>query len=388
MESNKTKLNEGIKPHNETKMINVIGQYFGTSGYASHTRNLAKALDKIEPVRLITQIPQGWMTKVTDQELTMIKRIEKEHYDTNLIITHPMHWRSNAWAKKNIVYLVWEGDRVPWWIIEECFNDNIHKIIVPSTHTAKALEKTIEDHMQRGVILDKVALIPHGVDIEIFKPLPKASPAGEPNYKNQKPFKFLAVKGFRNLEDRGGIQYLIRAFAKEFKKDENVELIIKLNAAYGIPNVGTMFPELENNAPITIIHNELTDKQMNQLYNDCDVFVSPTRAEGFNIPCLEALSTGTPVITTGYGGQTDFCSIETGWVIDYDLVDVEHEEEYEGVQWATPKMEDLKSTMREAYKDKIHIVTHGVRGRRRAKKLTWDNTATQITKVLKTIKNK
>jgi glycosyltransferase involved in cell wall biosynthesis len=97
-----------------------------------------------------------------------------------------------------------------------------------------------------------------------------------------------------------------------------------------------MFPGIENNKQIKIITENYTKKQLNDLYNECDVYVSPTRAEAFNLPCLEAMSCGKPVITTNFGGQTDFCDNSTGILIDYDLVE-QKDLEYEGIKWATPK---------------------------------------------------
>lgn len=134
-------------------MINVIGNIFGTSGYAKHTRNLANALNKQVPVRLMTALMEGWERHVNDEELLMIKRQTEESYDTNLIITHPLHWKQNCWAKNNIVYLVWEGDKVPGWIAESCMDNKINTIIVPSEHTKIALEKTIKECLKMRRIL-------------------------------------------------------------------------------------------------------------------------------------------------------------------------------------------------------------------------------------------
>ena len=47
--------------------------------------------------------------------------------------------------------------------------------------------------------------------------------------------------------------------------------------------------------------------------------VLPTRGEGFNLPAAEALALGLPVITTAYGGQSDFFTEETGWRLDFDF---------------------------------------------------------------------
>lgn len=361
-------------------MINVIGQFFGTSGYAKHTRYLVNELDKLEDVKILTNLPNGWERAVNDAELKMIKRGAEESYDTNLIITHPAHWRGNAWAKKNIVYLVWEGDSVPLWIMKECFNENIHKIIVPSQHTYDALLNTLLDDVTTLDLTSKVVLIPHGVDLDLFKPLKILKKQDKTTFN--KPFKFLAVKGFTNMEDRGGIQYLVKAFCEEFKQDENVELILKINPAYGIPNIPEMFKDLTSSAPIRIIANEVTDKQMNAIYNDCDVFVSPTRGEAFNIPCLEALACGKPVITTNFGGQTDFCSDTTGWLIDYGhLHGVEHDLEYEGVRWATPIISELREAMRDAHSGILPQVKE--RCIKKAKEYPWSRTAKEIYKLCK-----
>ena len=222
----------------------------------------------------------------------------------------------------------------------------------------------------KQLILDKLVTIPHGYNPEDFYPMEQK--------EENKPFTFLFNKGLRNMEDRGGGMYLIKAYLEEFTESNNVELILKINPAYGIPNLLKMFPGIKQNGvpKITFITEEYTVNQLNELYNSIDVFVSPTRAEAFNLPCLEALACGKPVITTNYGGQTDFIDNEVGALIDYKLTEITHEVEYEGINWATPNHEQLKKELRRIY-------TNGIYGFKencikRASKYTWKNTAKQI----------
>ena len=388
-------------------MITVIGEFLGTSGYSNHTRGLANALNKITDVKLVTNLIPGWEGLVNDKELEMIKR--ETDYETNLIITNPLHWKCHLNAKRNFVYLIWEGDKIPQWMMLECLNPKIEKIIVPSTHTYNAVINTATNDYKKDAaadlkIGDKLIVIPHGYDPEDFysqQPEVLACQGGgeytrspkdnsvvseigvDEQYPPADTFTFLANKGLRNLEDRGGIQYLIEAYLSEFTESEKVELILKINPAYGVPNLLNMFPNLKKNGipKVTFIHDNYSKKQLNELYNKCDVFVSPTRAESFNLPCLEAMACGKPVITTNYGGQTDFCTNETGWLVDFDMTEVKHEIEYEGISWATPKMDDLKKQLRLAFETDLSLAKTK-NAYQSSQNLTWENTANQILKLV------
>lgn len=147
--------------------INIIGSIFGSSGYDSHTRSLASALYKIADCRLSTQMPPDWMKHVNDAELDMITKEDRKD-DYNLIISMPHMWKMFMGLGKNIGYVIWEGDRVPKSWIEEFENPKIDFIFVPSQHTYDAIMKTWHYYYDDKAIEEKLRIIPHGCNRNIF----------------------------------------------------------------------------------------------------------------------------------------------------------------------------------------------------------------------------
>ena len=69
-----------------------------------------------------------------------------------------------------------------------------------------------------------------------------------------------------------------------------------------------MFPADWNLPNVYLLHGDLTDEEINYLYNHPKVktMVSFTHGEGFGRPLLEATMTGLPVIAPNWSGQLDF----------------------------------------------------------------------------------
>ena len=122
--------------------ISIIGNFLGISGYDSHTRGLATALSKIADVRLSTTIQPGQEGLLTDKELEIIKKEDKK--EINLIITSPLFWRIHLNAKRNWVFIIFEGTKLPRHFIEEMLNEDIEKIFSPSEHTKQAILNTVD----------------------------------------------------------------------------------------------------------------------------------------------------------------------------------------------------------------------------------------------------
>jgi glycosyltransferase involved in cell wall biosynthesis len=163
-------------------------------------------------------------------------------------------------------------------------------------------------------------------------------------------FKFLHISsGF----PRKGIDILLKSYSQAFSKKDNVSLIIKT-----FPNIHNRVEEQvsliqrENPdcAEIILIQQEIEYEYLIDLYNQCDVLVIPSRGEGFGLPIAEGMMLGIPVITTGFGGQCDFCNEETAWIIDYYFKRAETHMHLDDSIWAEPDPDHLAQLMLELRK--------------------------------------
>ncbi len=364
--------------------INIMGTIFGTSGYASHTRQLANAIYEInKETHLDTMGFDGWEKEVTDNEMAMIKN---PYYKDGILLAVmlPNQWQlelSNQYSKF-YGYCVWEGSNVPRFWLDIFADCRVDKIIVPSEHTREAIFNTINKSNMREsyykIIIDKIEVISHGVNLELFK-------KQDVKIKLDDRFRFIVNKGWASgMNDRGGVQFALKAFNEEFSKDENVEMLVKINAAYCGPNwnIQNELSKLDLRPEGGLININMQNVPFNkipELYFMGDVFVSPNMSESFGLPMAEAMACGLPVITTSFGGQTDFVNNENGWLIPYTLIPVDWDISYEGVSWAVPDMIELRKAMRDAYNNRDSVTKRkGVKSSEDILVFSWKRTAEKI----------
>lgn len=112
-----------------------------------------------------------------------------------------------------------------------------------------------------------------------------------------------------------GPDLLVKAFALARRKNKHLKLILKDQASTALrsahAHVSQCLQEIglcddDTMASIRIIQDKLDLTQLNALYNLADAYVTPYRAEGFNLPACEAQACGTPVIATQGGATDDF----------------------------------------------------------------------------------
>lgn len=129
-------------------------------------------------------------------------------------------------------------------------------------------------------------------------------------------------------EDRKNVGYTIKAFLEVFKNKKNKPaLILKVSqGATSILDRDRILKRIEDvrktvpgkNLPnIYVIHGDLSDSEINAIYNHPKVkaMVNLTKGEGFGRPLLEFSVVGKPIIASGWSGHIDFLPLEfTGLV--------------------------------------------------------------------------
>ena len=204
-----------------------------------------------------------------------------------------------------------------------------------------------------GLAAAKVKTFHEGVDGAVYFPKSRAHEG----------CIFLSVAKY---EKRKGIDELIEAFIQEFPADKykNVSLWLKADFPLFPGRIDELKNKISGDARVKLIEGHASDDEMVTLYNMADAFVYPSRAEGFGLPCIEALACGVPVIATSYSGQTEYlnCIPDMFVPIQYVLEDIEdqdfdhfYRELYAGEpygQWAKPDINSLRQGMRQVYEHK------------------------------------
>ena len=91
-----------------------------------------------------------------------------------------------------------------------------------------------------------------------------------------------------------------------------------------INSIKDNFPKDWKLPNVYLLHGDLSDVEMNYLYNHPKIksMVSLTHGEGFGRPLLEATMTGLPIIATSWSGHTDFLPEEKTIMIPGELKQV------------------------------------------------------------------
>lgn len=163
---------------------------------------------------------------------------------------------------------------------------------------------------------ESVLVIPHGVDTSKFFPFEASQRIStrEALGFGEDDVVFLNVGA--PIWNKG-MDLAIEAFFAVRKTCKTARLLIKdQQSLYGLSAVqmikdmvsrGTIAADEASINSIRVLPQTLSIEQLRGLYNLSDYYLSPYRAEGFNLPVIEAIACGTPAIVTAGGSTDDFC---------------------------------------------------------------------------------
>jgi glycosyltransferase involved in cell wall biosynthesis len=189
------------------------------------------------------------------------------------------------------------------------FTRGENRIVTPSNWSRDRL-------LDYGVDPAGIAVVPHGVKTDVFTPLnPTDRLQGRAALGIGEDDVLFVNVGVATWNK--GLDILIKAFAHVRQAHPQARLLLKDHKAlYGIGADRTLAQVARENpglvdghvlAGISLVSGSLDQPQLRALFGVADAYVSPYRAEGFNMPVLEAMACGTPVIVTGGGATDDFC---------------------------------------------------------------------------------
>jgi glycosyltransferase involved in cell wall biosynthesis len=148
-------------------------------------------------------------------------------------------------------------------------------------------QNSIDDiHTDMGVPRERMRLVPVGVDVDLFRPLPDV--ARRPGRLITTASADVALKG---------LAYLLEAMAI-LRRDRDVTLTI-----IGKPRAGKSMDLIESLGlrPHIEFVSGVTDERIVELYAESELAVVPSLYEGFSLPAIEAMSTGTCLVATDGG---------------------------------------------------------------------------------------
>jgi len=148
-------------------------------------------------------------------------------------------------------------------------------------------ENSINDiHEDMKVSMDRMRLVPVGVDPDLFTPKPHI--ARKPGHLITTASADVALKG---------LSYLLEALAK-LRTERDVHLTI-----IGKPREGASMDLIRSLGLLDCISfvSGVTDERIVELYAESELAVVPSLYEGFSLPAIEAMSTGVCLVATTGG---------------------------------------------------------------------------------------
>ena len=163
-----------------------------------------------------------------------------------------------------------------------------------------------------GAQREKVAVIPCGVKVDLFRPMDRGQARRELGLNQAKIVLFAG-----RIQPLKGIDILLKAVASLEDHSELCLLIVGGDAesADEMARLGSLAAELGISQRVSFL-GAVAHERMPLLYNAANVCVVPSYHESFCLVAIEALACGTPVVASRVGGlATTISDGQTGYLV-------------------------------------------------------------------------
>lgn len=346
-----------IEKGSERFGVNLIGYAYGELGigedvrmaaHALHANNIPFTIINVSPGNNISQNDRSvekWVSSHPIYMFNIICLTALEHLRIYL-----EQGRSLFSGRYNIGYWPWELHKWPakW---KHCFN-LVDETWASSEHIARSLKEA--SYLPVRLMPMAVSHTRSTVAKNILR-----GKYGLPHNKTLFVFSFDGNSYIR----RKNPSAIINAFTRAFPLGtENVCLIIKCMRPDATNPEWQAIRELaDHDNRLLIFDITLSKKDVMELYESCDCFVSLHRAEGFGRGIAEALILHLDVIATEYGGNVEFCEMAGAMLVPHKLIPVNNGDyvEWENNYWAEPDVDAASEAMRAVHAKVQDAATHG-----------------------------
>lgn len=237
----------------------------------------------------------------------------------NLIICAHLNFSIAAYWLKRLV-------GIPYWVTVYGIESwNVSKpALQQALHNADrilSISGYTRDRLLKEQNLDpkKISLLPCTFEVNQFKISPKPAYLLEQyGFKPDQPI-ILTVSRLAAVEHYKGYDKILQALPQIRQTIPNVHYVI-VGKGDDQPRIEQLIAQMELQDCVTLA-GFVSDEQLCDYYNLCDLFAMPSKREGFGIVYLEALACGKPTLAGNRDGAIDaLCHGELGALVDPDDV--------------------------------------------------------------------
>ncbi|CCH27402.1 glycosyltransferase family 4 protein [Actinosynnema sp. NPDC047251] len=177
---------------------------------------------------------------------------------------------------------------------------------------------------------------------------------------------FLFAFDYNSTAQRKNPWGVVTAFQRAFPGRTDVKLVVKSTNSHLHTRAAERLRLLVADDPrITLVERYLTAGELAELYASSHAYVSLHRSEGFGLTVAEAMMRGLAVVSTDYGGTTEFVNASVGWPIPHGMsvVGPGWLPYQADAHWAEPDLDAAARALREIADDPLEAHRRGLAAR-------------------------
>ena len=328
--------------------LRVFGNPQMYSGYGQATQNICEAISKsnIDAKFIFSGPNKSFVNNLSNSDIN--PKID--------LYIQPPPFKKHRSNNYKIGYFYWEADLLPKRWSKDIVS-SLDEVWVPCELTKKSC--IMAGFRNKIEILPTPAHRPSGQKIIQFSGPDKSLKISDSTFKFYSIFQWNERKGYKKL---------IRAYFEEFSGQENVVLILKVNPInhklHGLEKIKKDILKIKRFVSVRktklpkifLITNNLDNKSISNIHYSCDAFVLPHNGEGWGMPIHDAINNKNFIITTNFGGITEWLNEDNSFPIDYTMTRVPEmnwNPWYANYQsWANPSLKSTKRLMRLCFSKK------------------------------------